>query len=152
MGRYNSIAVVLALPLALFLWQNSSCRSGKTNASNSGMNANSNTSDVRGQWGGQGISMEVTDEGARIEYDCAHGRISEKIAPDGDGKFEAKGFLTRERGGPVRLGENNEQPAVYRGSIKEKTMTVTVELTANNETVGTFTLTHGSAGRLHKCM
>ena len=120
------------------------------------MNVNANTSkdggDLRGTWGGQSIAMEVTDEGAEIEFDCAHGRITEKIAPDGEGKFESKGVFARERGGPERMGENNDQPAVYRGSIKEKTMTLRIELTRNNEDLGTFTLTHGKAGRLTKCL
>ena len=120
------------------------------------MNANANTSaqsrDLRGQWGGQHIAMEVTDAGATIEYDCAHGRITEKIVPDADGKFEAKGLHARERGGPTRQGENNEQPAVYRGSIKGETMTLTVELTQNNENIGEFTLTQGKPGRIRKCL
>lgn len=107
--------------------------------------------DLRGQWGGQHIAMEVTDSGATIEYDCAHGRINEKISPDADGKFEAKGVHARERGGPTRQGEDNEQPAVYRGSIKDDTLTLTVELAQNNENVGTFTLTHGKPGRIRKC-
>ena len=119
------------------------------------MNANANASnqkrDLRGTWGGRSIAMEVSDEGAEIEFDCAHGRITEKIAPDADGKFEAKGVFAPERGGPERLGENNEQPALYRGSIQEKTMTLSIELTRNNEDLGTFTLTQGSTGRIHKC-
>ena len=156
MRKYNSIGVWLALPLGLFLWQNSSCLSGHSDLSSSAMDRNNKNpvqqSDLSGQWGGEHISMEVAADGAKLEYDCAHGRISEKIVPDGEGKFVAKGFHTRERGGPVREGEDNEQPAVYRGSIKEKTMTLAVELAANNETIGTFTLTHGSAGRIRKCL
>lgn len=120
------------------------------------MSANANTAnqsrDLGGTWGGEHIAMEVTDAGATIEYDCAHGRITEKIAPNTDGKFEAKGVHTRERGGPTRQGEDNEQPAVYRGSIKDETMTLAVELTQNNESVGTFRLTHGKAGRIRKCL
>ena len=120
------------------------------------MNANrpSQSRDVRGQWGGEHIAMEVTDGGATIEYDCAHGRITGKIAPDADGKFAAKGIHKRERGGPTRQGEDedNEQPAVYRGSIKDETMTLSVELAQQNESVGTFTLTHGKTGRIRKCM
>lgn len=119
------------------------------------VNLRANTSnhggDLRGTWGGRSISMEVTDEGAEIEFDCAHGRISEKIAPNGEGKFEVKGTFARERGGPERIGENYDQPAVYRGSIKEKTMDLRIELTRNNEDLGTFTLTQGSTGRIHKC-
>jgi len=96
--------------------------------------------------------MEIKDSEAEIEFDCAHGRITENIAPDRNGKFEAKGVYTREHGGPLTESENNDQPAVYRGSIKEKTMTLTIELTANHETIGTFALTHGSQGRIRKCM
>ena len=120
------------------------------------MNANASTSnqpgDLRGTWGGQSIAMEVTDAGATIEYDCAHGRITGKIAPDAYGKFEAKGIHKRERGGPTRQGEDEGQSAVYRGSVKDETMTLTVELVENNEAVGTFTLTHGKTGRIRKCM
>lgn len=120
------------------------------------MNTNASTAsqsrDLRGQWGGQHISMQVTDAGAKIEYDCAHGRIEEKIAPNADGKFEAKGVHVRERGGPTRQGEDHEQPAIYRGSIKDDTMTLTVELARNNESAGTFTLTQGSSGRIRKCL
>ncbi len=58
------------------------------------MNANTSTSsqsrDLRGTWGGQSIAMEVTDAGATIEYDCAHGRITEKIAPDGGRKVRSQ--------------------------------------------------------------
>lgn len=156
-NRYNSIGVLVALPLALFLWQGSSCRSSNANShANSTMNANAKpptqARDLRGTWGGQSIAMEVSDEGAEIEFDCAQGRITEKIVPDADGKFETKGVFARERGGPQRMGENNEQPAVYRGSIKEKTMTLTIELTRNNETVGAFTLTQGKTGRIHRCL
>ncbi|HEX6190156.1 MAG TPA: hypothetical protein VFZ40_19030 [Pyrinomonadaceae bacterium] len=120
------------------------------------MNANtpSQSRDLRGRWGGEHIAMEVTDAGATIEYDCAHGRITEKIAPDAGGKFEAKGAYTRERGGPTRQreDEDNEQPAVYRGSIKDETMTLSVELEQQNESVGIFTLTHGKTGRIRKCL
>jgi hypothetical protein len=157
MNRYNSIAILLALPLALFFWQGSSCRNSNARSNgNSAMSVNATTSsqerDLRGTWGGQSVALEVNDKGADIEFDCAHGRITEKIAPDANGKFESKGVFARERGGPERMGENNDQPAIYRGSIKEKTMTLTIELTRNNENLGTFTLTQGSSGRLHKCL
>src|SRR6185503_17204863 len=92
-NRYNSIALLLALPLAFVLWQGSSCRSSNANSNaKPTMNANTSTAststasqsrDLRGEWGGQGISLEVTDNGGTIEYDCGRGRISEKISPDG---------------------------------------------------------------------
>jgi hypothetical protein len=96
--------------------------------------------------------MEVTEAGTEIDYDCAHGRITEKIAPNRDGKFMVKGVHAKERGGPSRIDEQNEEAASYAGSISGDTMTLTVTLTKNNETVGTFTLKHGSTGRVRKCL
>lgn len=150
----DSIIILLVLPLA-FLWQSSSCRSTNANPNvNSPMNSNSpNPSrDLRGQWGAQGISMEVTDNGATIEYDCGRGRITEKISPDGEGKFTAKGVHIREHGGPQREEDENGLPADYRGTIKDQTMTLTVELTKDKQRIGTFTLTQGSSGRVRKCL
>ena len=63
-----------------------------------------------------------------------------------------QGAHKRERGGPTRQGEDNEQSALYRGSIKDETMTLIVELAENNESVGTFTLTQGKSGRIRKCL
>jgi len=106
-----------------------------------------------GIWGGQGISLEINDSGADINYDCAHGSISGKIVPDGDGKFVAKGFHVREHGGPVREDENRAgQPVTYQGSIEGETMTLTVTLSESKEKVGTFTLMQGKSGRVRKCM
>jgi hypothetical protein len=103
-------------------------------------------------WGGQHISLEVTDRGAEINYDCAHGSITETIVPNGEGKFVAKGVHVRERPGPIREGEDDSQPAKYSGSIEGDTMTLTVTLSGSEEAVGTFTLTRGKAGRVRKCL
>jgi len=106
-----------------------------------------------GIWGGRGIRMQISDSGASLEYDCAHGSIDELIATDSTNRFDVKGVLVRERGGPVREGEDSEgEPARYTGHIDGKTMTLTVTLTRTNETVGTFTLSRGKAPRLVKCL
>lgn len=105
-----------------------------------------------GVWGGQHISLEVTPSGAAIEYDCAHGSISEQIVPDGKGMFVVKGFHAKEHGGPVRQeDEENGKPATYHGSIDGETMTLTVILSGTKESAGTFTLTRGQVARLRKC-
>src|SRR5213593_126833 len=155
----NSVSMFVSMSLMMFLWQGSSCRNSRsTSVMNSASTANTTPSSdanqsrgVSGTWGGPHISMEVTETGAEIEYDCAHGRITEKIVPDRNGNFEVKGIHVREHPGPVREGEDNEQPASYRGSIHDDTMTLTVTLTGKNETLGTFTLEHGSSGRVRKC-
>src|SRR5437667_11808892 len=53
-----------------------------------------------GVWGGPHIRMEVTGNGAVIEFDCANGQIEETIATDGNGSFDVKGVFSREHGGP----------------------------------------------------
>ena len=115
--------------------------------------ARQNTTDLKGTWGGDHISLEVTDGGAEINYDCAHGSITEKIVPDAQGNFVVKGLHASERPGPVRQGDDlTGKPATYHGSIYGETMTLTVTLSGSDETVGTFKLTHGKSGRVRKCL
>ena len=56
-----------------------------------------------GPWGGRGIALTVEDSGAKIEMDCAHGRITGRLVLDADGRFELPGTFTRERPGPVHM-------------------------------------------------
>ena len=108
---------------------------------------------ANGVWGGQGVSLEVNDGGAEIDYDCAHGTITGKIIPDREGKFVARGFHVRERGGPVREEEKRARQAVtYEGSIAGETMTLKVTVDESKEAIGTFTLTRGKSGRIRKCL
>jgi len=161
MIKRDSLSLFSCVPLmALMFWQGSSCNSTKANKNpapndNHSMNRNSSpsqSSNVKGTWGAQGIAMEVSDNGAEIGYDCAHGTITEKIVLDAQGRFSARGLHVREHAGPIRADEEQKgQPATYRGSVSGDTMNLTVILSASNETVGTFTLTHGKSGRLRRC-
>jgi hypothetical protein len=106
-----------------------------------------------GVWGGEHIIMEVTESGATIRYDCAHGTIDEKIVSDRDGRFELRGTHVREAGGPVRSDHQpDSHPARYAGRVEGKTMTLTVTLTDTKESAGTFSLTYGEQPELTKCM
>jgi hypothetical protein len=105
----------------------------------------------RGEWGGTHISMDVGDRSATIEYDCAHGEISGPLTIDGEGKFELRGTFTPERGGPVRADETQRaQPAIYSGTIKGNTMSLTLKVGDSDETEK-FTLEKGKPGQLVKC-
>jgi hypothetical protein len=105
-----------------------------------------------GTWGGEHIALESTEAGATIDYDCAHGTITEKIVLDGKGKFRVKGLHVKEHGGPVRQGEDTTgQTAVYTGTCDGKTLTLTITLVDTGEVVGTYTLTHRKMGRVIKC-
>lgn len=149
------ITVLAALPLIMAISsQGDSCKSGTQ--------PSVNTNDVavqregrmtKGTWGGDHISVEVTEEGARVEFACAHGTISEPPKVDSQGKFSAKGAYVRERGGPQRVGEEDKgQPVIYSGTTDGKTATLTITNSATDEVIGTFKLTLGKRSRITKCL
>ena len=108
---------------------------------------------ARGVWGGEHIQMEVTENGARLEYDCAHGTIEQPLVLDDAGRFEWTGTHTRERGGPVRIGDKpDSHPARYTGHVDGKTMTLTLTLTDTQDTFDPYTLTQGDYGIVRKCL
>jgi hypothetical protein len=106
-----------------------------------------------GTWGGEHVALDVTTNGGRIEYDCAHGDLGEPLELDQSGRFDVTGTHTREHGGPVREDEKSEsRPARYAGRVDGRRMTLTVTLMDTGEILGTFALTQGVAGRLTKCL
>lgn len=155
----NTLATLLYLLLAApMLLQSGSCHESKMNKNAGNVNqtqensAQKSQTKVSGEWGGQGISMQVSDSGATLEFDCASGSITEGIALDSSGKFSAKGLFARQRPGPTREDEENDgQPATYEGVITGESLTLTITLVQSKEKVGTFTLTHGKVGRIRRC-
>ena len=95
--------------------------------------------------------MNVGDQWATIEYDCAHGEIPGPLNIDGDGKFELPGTFTPERGGPVRADETQRaQSATYSGTVKGNKMTLVLKVAGSDDTE-TFTLEKDKPADLFKC-
>src|SRR5438093_12502937 len=44
-----------------------------------------------GDWGAQHVAFSVSEQGAAVEFDCAHGRIEGPLRLDRRGRFEAEG-------------------------------------------------------------
>jgi len=151
---YTKALLYLPIVVAMLL-QGGSCHEAKMNKNGGNMNQTSTNSSQRkisGMWGGQGISMEVTDSGATLEFDCASGTITEAVVLDSAGKFSAKGRFARQRPGPTREEDDTEgQPAAYSGVVDGENLTLTITLTKNSEKVGDFTLAHGKMGRIRRC-
>ena len=106
-----------------------------------------------GIWGGEHIRAEVSDKGAEIEFDCAHGAIEEAIVLNANGGFDVSGKFAPQHGGPVRNDEVSNGISVhYIGRVQDSELTLTIVNTDTKETIGDFTLTHGSEGRLKKCL
>lgn len=160
MIKRDSLSLLSCLPLmVLMAWQGGSCKSTKTNNhatpnDNHSMNSNSTptqSSEVKGNWGGQGIAIQLSDGGGEISFDCAHGRITEKIVLDSQGHFSARGGYVQEHPGPIRVEQDpKEEAATYKGSVSGDTMTLSVIISAS-QTIGPYTLTRGSQGRIRRC-
>ncbi|MDT7541159.1 MAG: hypothetical protein QOE33_1063 [Acidobacteriota bacterium] len=146
------MAIVLASPLMLtFLTRDCSEQKKATSGQSSKVNRTMEGART-GTWGGEHISLDVNAQGARVEYDCAHGTIDQKIVADERGHFDLRGTHVREHGGPVRKDETaDSHPAQYAGQIKGDTMSLTVTESDTKEVVGTFTLVYGQQPRLMKC-
>ena len=73
------------------------------------MNANANTAsqsrDLRGQWGGEHIAMEVTDEGATSNTTARTAALPKRLLPTRTESSKPKGFTSA-------------SAAVRRGKVK----------------------------------
>lgn len=150
----NQLITVLAvLPLLTMVsFQGDSCRSRNQRGVVT-TEVQTESRMTKGTWGGNHILMEVTDEGALIEYDCAHGSVSEPLRLDREGKFSAKGTHFREKGGPQSAGaEEKGEPVIYSGTTDGKTATITITNSVTDEVIGTFSLTLGKRSRITKCL
>ncbi len=103
-----------------------------------------------GTWGGEHILLQVSDKGAEVEFDCAHGQITQPMAVNQHGDFDVPGTFTAEHGGPVRRDEPaSVNQARYSGHVEGDTLSLTVAL--EKDTLGPFSLTHGGRPILTKC-
>jgi hypothetical protein len=130
----------LSLALAVFsiLLQANTCAAASQKAVN------------KGTWAGDHIVLEVSENGAQVEFDCAHGQVTQPVKVDKQGNFKVAGTFTPEHGGPVRRDENPESaPVTYSGQVNGDTMTLTI--TRGEEKLGDYTLTRGAQPRLMKC-
>ena len=103
-----------------------------------------------GAWGGEHIVLQVSEKGADVEFDCAHGLVSQPITLDKHGDFDVAGTFTPEHGGPVRRDEKTASASArYSGHVDGDTMSLTITL--GKERIGIYTLMRGSRPRLTKC-
>jgi hypothetical protein len=103
-------------------------------------------------WGGEHIRLQITTDGAIVEFDCASGTITKPVKVDAQGQFRLTGMFTRERPGPVRKDETSTTTAAtYLGDIVGDTMRLSIKTEPQNEAVGEYVLTRSRAGHVVKC-
>ena len=151
MRTLNLIFPSLAFCLLItVLGEGGSCRHKEAAVSKAPVETNTRL--AKGVWGGPHIRLEVTDSGANLEYDCANSTIAEPIVLDREGNFDVRGKYMPEHVGPIsRDEESNSYSVRYVGHARDNDLTLTITIPDKKETIGTFTLTHGSEGRVMKC-
>ncbi|HUR99930.1 MAG TPA: hypothetical protein VMZ26_17835 [Pyrinomonadaceae bacterium] len=106
-----------------------------------------------GLWGGKGIELTVKADGARIDYGCDSGTIDEKLQPDSNGRFSARGTHVFGMGGPRTPEAPAAKPhqARYEGVRKGDKLELTVLLPELNRNLGKFILRLGDRSALDRC-
>ncbi len=106
---------------------------------------------LEGQWGGSHAGLEADSAGARLEFDCAGGRIRTPILLDHDGRFEAMGTFAR-GGGPVSIDDTTRaEPATYSGRVAGRQMSLVITVVAAPPPIGPYELIRGGNPRVYKC-
>jgi hypothetical protein len=102
-------------------------------------------------WGGEHVHMEVSKSGATLDFDCAHGAITQALPQKG--KFSLKGTFTPERGGPTRDDAPPTVDATYSGTIADDSMTLRIVLAGSDkgQTPIEYALKKGERGNVRKC-
>ena len=103
-------------------------------------------------WGGEHIRLQITTDGATVDFDCAAGTITEPVKVDAQGQFRLTGMFTPEQPGPVRKDKTSTtMAATYSGDIVGDTMRLNIKTGSQSEAVGDYVLTRGSTGHVVKC-
>jgi hypothetical protein len=106
-----------------------------------------------GTWGGEHIALTVSGDGAHLEFDCASGDITGPLTIDTDGRLSIEGVYIQGHGGPIRSDEQSDRKrARYSGRVEGTKLTLDITLIDSNESVGSFTLTHGAEPIVRKCL
>jgi hypothetical protein len=148
MNRRRRVLLVLA---ALVATGGLACRAPKATPPPEAAAAAGAGVALSGSWGGEGVALEVTPEGARFEFDCAHGASDAAIALDRRRCFDLSGTYVEEMGGPVREQPAPGYPVRYAGCVENDVLALTVTRSSDGEVLGTYRLRAGEEPALVKC-
>jgi hypothetical protein len=105
-----------------------------------------------GSWGTDHLSLEISEDNAEFEFDCAHGSIDSPFMLESDGSFRLKGTYTRETHGPIRVGHPPQsRQAEYFGNVDGNRMRLSIRLIGGKDEVENYLLQFGKKGRVWKC-
>jgi len=142
-----SHTLLVSTLLLLVLWQSGSCQDVKVATM-----SHEQRTVATGMWGGQNVQVDVTEDGARLRFSCAQGKIERPLTLDAEGRFSAQGTFVAGSMGPSREDEPpKSRTAVYSGVVRDRFMTLTVAVKDAEAEGGTFDLTQGEPGHIRRC-
>jgi hypothetical protein len=102
-------------------------------------------------WGGAGVEVTTTEEGATVQFDCASGVIEQPIEVNWLGNFDVSGSYLRERDALGNL-VREIHPARFQGTIHGDFFSMTVFLSDGGQLVGAYAATRGMPASIHRCL
>ena len=106
-----------------------------------------------GVWGGEHIRIEVSANGADIEFDCATGTISQPLVLDSQGRFKLQGTYKADTPAPAAADGGSTGSGVtvtYTGTLSGSSLRLEVSI-EGQDMPRTFDLVQGDQGHLAKC-
>jgi hypothetical protein len=103
-----------------------------------------------GQWGGERIGMDATQEEVSFALPCGRAQIVSRFSVKSDLSFSAKGTYTHIPG-TIPMGMKlTEQPAVFEGTVQDSRLNLVITL-ETGEKKGTFLAYKNQAARVGPC-
>jgi len=102
-----------------------------------------------GAWGGDHVLVTVTDNGGRVEFNCAHGSFDRPLKLDDAGHFNVIGTFVPEHAGAV-LRPEEARPARYTGRVDRDKIEFMVTLEGQTGR-GPYTVALAKDPKLEKC-
>ena len=103
---------------------------------------------LQGQWGGDRTLLQFTDQGGRIDQDCANGQINGPVRPDANGRFSVSGRFADHQAGP-QAEDFTGVPARFEGHIAGTTLHLVIHI--GDTPPRRLTLVAGQAVKLLRC-
>jgi len=100
---------------------------------------------LSGEWGGSQASLVVDEEGARVEFACADGRIDGPIVLD-EGRFEAIGPWW-----PGPVPPNEPLNARYEGRVSDGLLELVIVAEPDGRSYGPLTLVRDREPTFPRC-
>jgi hypothetical protein len=107
--------------------------------------------DLRGEWGGEHVSLTITDAGSSLLFDCAVGTIPGPFTVDAQGRFDLSGTFTPGTGGPEPITPRPAQGATYSGRVSGQSMSLTVAIDGDLPAFS-YELKQGEPPQLFLCL